>query len=379
MRKFIRAFLCVLLGCETVTVRPPQADPEVEAITEEETSTPSSIRAVRLGVGTRASCAALADGTLRCWGSAADGLLGDADGPGPVIVESGLSNVARVSVGPVRACVAADGTLRCHGRASAARDSVALEPTPIPGLQSGVDVSLAEEHGCAIDRGGNVFCFGNSAWGRTGSRLSFLRVAARVALEGATSIATGRMHSCASTAEAVFCWGHGSGGRLGTGSVRYYTEAPVKVEGVGAADGLSAHPLGAQTCALLSGDEIACWGVVGGDESAASLGALPVRLPPAGEAITRVVVGLVEVLAVAESGALYRYIAEIDGQSARYAEPTRVPDLGPVIDAGMGLAHTCVLTSEGQVMCWGLGVGGRLGDGSGESSERPVVVQWETT
>ncbi len=45
----------------------------------------------------------------------------------------------------------------------------------------------------------------------------------------------------------------------------------------------------------------------------------------------------------------------------------------------MGLAHTCVLTSEGQVMCWGLGVGGRLGDGSGESSERPVVVQWETT
>lgn len=376
-----RALLCVLLGCETVTVRPPtEPEPEVDDEVVDEAPSASSLRAVALGVGPRASCAALDDGSLRCWGTATDGLLASEEGPGPVIVATGLADVQVVSVGLVRACVVADGVLRCHGRTGAGADTVVRELTEVRGIASGRDVALAEEHGCAIDADAQVWCFGSSNMGRTGSRRDSWRVSAQVAVSGAQSIAVGRLQSCVSTAGPVQCWGLAAGGRLGTSSVRYYTETPVPVEGVEAARQLASHPLGSQTCALLADDEIACWGIVGPALSRTSLGATPVRLTPVGEPILRVAVGPLEVLAIAESGALYRYVADTDAeaQTARYGEPSRLPAMPSVVDAGIGLAHTCVLTSDGQVMCWGLGAGGRLGNRSNEAHEHPVAVRWET-
>ncbi|WP_176736710.1 RCC1 domain-containing protein, partial [Oligoflexus tunisiensis] len=47
---------------------------------------------------------------------------------------------------------------------------------------------------------------------------------------------------------------------------------------------------------------------------------------------------------------------------------------GPFIQAAVGSDHTCGLTSQGQVYCWGSNSGGELGDGSDVDADAPLEV-----
>lgn len=77
--------------------------------------------ATGLALGYQASCALLADGTVRCWGRADQGQLGDGTTGNrssaiPVEAVSGVTTVADLAAGGHRTCArAADGLLRCWG------------------------------------------------------------------------------------------------------------------------------------------------------------------------------------------------------------------------------------------------------------------------
>ena len=45
-----------------------------------------------------------------------------------------------------------------------------------------------------------------------------------------------------------------------------------------------------------------------------------------------------------------------------------------IVDIAAGFAHTCALTDEGGVLCWGEGVDGRLGDGTSNDHANPASV-----
>src|SRR6185503_16224337 len=54
-----------------------------------------------------------------------------------------------------------------------------------------------------------------------------------------------------------------------------------------------------------------------------------------------------------------------DGSRIDRATPVDVRGLpGPVATVGLGFAHTCAATAEGEVWCWGDNARGQLGDGS---------------
>ena len=131
-----------------------------------------------VSAGNLHTCALMSDRTVRCWGSNAQGEIGN-NGVGTVVstpttVQS-LTGIASISVGGGHACaVTTAGALKCWGRNSEGQlgDRTTLQrmvPVDVPGMSSGViAVSAGEFHTCAIITGGGVVCWGLNGSGRVG-------------------------------------------------------------------------------------------------------------------------------------------------------------------------------------------------------------------
>lgn len=376
--------LVMLFGCETVQVRPSleTAPTEAEGAVVEETS--PLLAAISLGVGPRSSCAVLADESLWCWGDGDDGLLGGDSGPGPVRVLE-AAGLSQVMVGHARVCFLADEGLRCFGDLGYGRDPVRTAPTAVPGVEGVSQFALADEHLCFVGVDGRARCVGTQSRAGDGARAN--RPSNTLATS-AQSVSAGLHHSCALVGGGVQCWGVANG-RLGGANVRYYTESARPVPDLAGVRSISTHGSGSQTCALLADDEIRCWGLTSNTNRHghyALVSETPLPLEPVGEAVASVVTGLMQVFAITDSGVVYRYMSqepvseeEPNGRSrmhTSYGSAVRL-ELPAVSTIGVGLAHTCALTQEGAVLCWGLGGGGRLGNGTNGSLSTPTRVQFE--
>jgi len=146
---------------------------------------------------------------------------------------------------------------------------------------------------------------------------------------GVAAIAVGSDHTCVVTfAGETLCWGHNGFGQLGFAGP--WKEEPTLVSDVPLALGVSAGMF--STCVVTVANEVFCWGTTHdgqvGDED------------PEGQCVPRKVSGL-------ESGA---------------------------IAVSVGTDHTCALTTEGGVKCWGRNEFGALGDGSKSNSIMPRQV-----
>lgn len=379
----MRLLVCVmLLGCETVQVR-PSLEPAAEEVEEIEAAAPT-LAAISLGVGPRSTCAVLSDESLWCWGDGDEGLLGGNPGPGPVRVLE-AAGLSRVVVGESRVCFLAAEGVRCFGNLGYARSPVRTEPTAVPRLEGARDFAVASRHACFIDGEAKVRCIGSGASAGENARAQRL---SDPLVSDAEGIATGLVHSCALARGHVHCWGEAYGGRLGGVGVRSYTTSARQLPDLEGVRSISSYSRGSQTCALLAGDEIRCWGQTSSTNHRARYALLsetPVVLEPVGEPVAGIVAGLVQVFAIAESGAVYRYVSQqptleehANGRAqlrVSYGAAARL-DLPPISNIGGGLAHTCALTSDGAVLCWGLGAGGRLGNGTNGSLPTPTAVHF---
>ena len=124
--------------------------------------------------------------------------------------------------------------------------------------------------------------------------------------------------------------GDNTSGQLGDGTYTPHS-APVKVTNLADATAISAG--GQHTCAITKNDGIQCWGY-------------------------------------------NRYGQLGDGTKTMSNVPVSVTDLSkPIVSIAAGIDHTCAITSEGNVKCWGKNLYGRLGDGSNSlQSTTPVDV-----
>ena len=145
------------------------------------------------------------------------------------------------------------------------------------------------------------------------------------------SIAAGGTHVCALLVNGeVMCWGDNASGQLGNGTYSAST-IPVKVVGLTDATAISAN--GAHSCAISSSEGLKCWG----ENASGQLG---------------------------------------DGTKNTSKLPVKVIDLPTnIASISLGFDHTCAITTDGKVMCWGKNLYGRLGDGSASHwSTSPVEV-----
>ena len=195
--------------------------------------------------------------------------------------------------------------------------------SPSGGWVSAVMVSTGVFHTCATTRTGGVRCWGMNASGELGAGTLFERsTPLRVAgISRTVEVAAGGGHTCARTSEGtVECWGANNAAQLGN-RTRLVSATPTPLSGLpGPALSLAAGDR--HTCALTTTGEVSCWGA----NDAGQLG---------------------------------------DGSLLDRDRAVRVHGLrdGSVrITAGEN--HTCVLSAESAVRCWGKNASGQLGDGT---------------
>jgi alpha-tubulin suppressor-like RCC1 family protein len=312
---------------------------------------------VAVATGDYHTCAVIKGGTVQCWGWNYRGQLGNGlSGMGvfstvPISV-SQLSNVSSVVAGESHTCaLLSDSTVNCWGRNDShqlATGDVTQRATPVSvltgsstptALTNVTMLAATQNHTCAIQSTGSLYCWGYDAWGQLGNGVSDSNgptVAVRAGSILAVSVGAGNNHSCAVLTAGspynVQCWGSGSGGELGDGNTTYDSLTPVNAKTSAKAATIA---LGyGHSCAVLVDGTVQCWG----DNSGGQLGSGSTSDQPS-------------------------------------AVPGTVKGLSQVVGLSCGDIHTCAVVSGGKVYCWGSNDFGQLGYGSsGGDIASPTLV-----
>ena len=346
------------------------------------------------------SCALLESGGVQCWGANAAGQLGNGTTQQqlmPVGV-SGMNTARRISAGGQHSCaVLADGTASCwgdnaNGQLGDGTVTQRLSPVAVRQITGATAISAGGAHSCAIVGGGRALCWGGNGNGQLGDGNGLNRVEpAQVAglSSGASSVSAGSEHTCAIVAGGLAkCWGSRQFNQLGDGVGGFRQLSPVNVVGLANLAAISAGF--EQTCALTSSGEVACWGLnefgqLGDGTSGRKT--VPVDVEGLGSAALSVDAG------VRGSGLYQNHSCAVtvqggvkcwgrntfgqlgDGSNTDRLSPVDVLGLGgTVLAVAVGEAHTCALRTNGSVRCWGLNFSGQLGDGTQENRPSPVDV-----
>jgi alpha-tubulin suppressor-like RCC1 family protein len=266
----------------------------------------------------------------------------------------------------------------------------AIQQSPRP-----IDVVAGLSFGCALSSDGSVHCWGANDKGQLGIGTMDSASHGVTRLPGDyrfRSLRAGFSHVCGVTEQGdAFCWGAGDWAQLGNGRFGH-SAVPTLVTG-----GLkfrAVMPGGTITCGIAIGGELYCWGGnnhgqagVGdknGDPDTSCCYKRPRRVA-ADRLFKAVMAGGIHGCAVDVDGKGYCWGYQHDGRLGNGEPGTarNVPDLpAPVpisTDATLTAMaerswHTCAFATNGDLLCWGLGEHGRLGNGSADSRPVPTRV-----
>jgi alpha-tubulin suppressor-like RCC1 family protein len=194
---------------------------------------PAGVAATALSGGFRHTCAALSDGSARCWGRNDQGQLGDGTFTTPrptAVTPIGLtSGVTAIAARGAHTCVVQTGSVKCFGLNSAGQlgnGSTTRSNTPVTatGLTNITAVAAGGSHSCALSSTGTVSCWGLNQEGSLGigepttnNALTARTVTALTTPQ--TSLTASSQHTCSLQADqSVRCWGLNTSGQLGNGN-----------------------------------------------------------------------------------------------------------------------------------------------------------------
>jgi hypothetical protein len=224
---------------------------------------------VAITTGDTHACALADDGRVFCWGENDEGQLGDGTtnyrqlGTVPVI---GITDARSIAAGIRFSCAAlADGSVWCWGE-DPGQDPSTLVPRKVAGIDDAEFVAAGGAFACALRQTHEVACWGINSIGQLGNGTFSAGEAAAQPVDGvsdAVDLVAGWNHACVIRFDrTLWCWGgNGDGatgyGQLGDGTVQNRA-SPVQV--VGLSDVINVDAGGWSTCATLEDDSAWCWG-----------------------------------------------------------------------------------------------------------------------
>jgi alpha-tubulin suppressor-like RCC1 family protein len=306
---------------------------------------------VQVAGGYRHNCAALKDGTVRCWGQGLLGALGDGDGsshfraaPGNVV--AGLTGVVEI---------AAHRDLSQAGAA----------------------------HTCAVLATRELKCWGSNENGAIGQPSTITSSTTPVTVNVYPFVGIGIDHVCAGAGFGcalddkgyVSCWGRNDVGQLGRGHADPVPAGDIdRIAGAGAVTSLACGGNGA--CVVRGDGSLACWGQIFGEAVVT-----PTKLEPSG--VQQVVVGTVS--GASNFACIRKTNQQVvcwgrnlegelgDGTGVNRETRDVVTIASGATDLAAGTFHACAIV-EGRTLCWGDGA--FIGDGTPQGRPVPTSVKW---
>jgi len=312
------------------------------ALSPVQVNTDTDWKAVSAGVFH--TCAIKADKSLWCWGLNSNGQLGSSvDTVIDVPTKLTSSEWIQITAGDRHNCgIQVDDSLWCWGLNDQGQLGIGnkinqTSPSKV-GSQSWLQVSAHDEYTCGIQTDNSLWCWGRNDEGQAGIGSDFTNVSNPTKVNNANwlQVSTGYRHACAiDSSNITWCWGENSDGRLGNNS-NNVSFTPVPVSNITNWEWISAggdaFDLG-HSCGITAG-QLYCWG----SNTHGQLGT---------------------------------------SNNNTFNVPASVSTV-PVsntnwIHVSAGRTFSCAYRDDDVINCWGSG--GQLGDGIGENSNQPVLVE----
>ena len=256
-------------------------------------------------------------------------------------------------------------------------------------------LSVGVQHSCGVLENGSAICWGSDPHGQLGdggSSDKYVRPTNHIVSPDGSpfkSIFAKYHRTCALTFEGnLYCWGYNPNGESGDGTTNTYKSptTPVKiptnrtVETVGMGR--------SHTCAILDDSSLMCWGsdswgILGNGDSETSSQYEPVQVAiPDGRAVKSVGGGQQNTCILLTDGGVMCWGRDHVGQngdggtsSTTHSASSNValPDGRAADHLVVGDFHSCVILDNGKVSCWGYNTDGMLGDNTTTNSITPLI------
>ncbi|MFZ9594486.1 MAG: RCC1 domain-containing protein [Bdellovibrionia bacterium] len=361
---------------------------------------------IAVSAGDAHTCGITGAGVLKCWGSDSNGKLGNgtltsADQPSPVVIDSGTTYLA-VSAGVEHTCgITGSGVLKCWGSdangqlGNGSTSGNQFSPVATNSGANYVGIWSGRNHTCAITSRGVLECWGSDASGQLGNGSTLTsdvlspasidkdRFQKGIYQKTATS---GAFTSCGVMNSGVLrCWGSDAFSQLGNGGTGNQTIPRITNSGeiyrqvsVGGYESNSSH-----ACGITGSNQLKCWGSNTSGQVGIGNTAGPVTTPQLvndpGTRYRKVSLGCSHTCGITTAGQLkcwgYNGFRELGGRTGDLTSPGVVDSGSTYRDVGMGCGFGCGITTRGELKCWGQNTSGQVGNGtSGSSQSTPVVI-----
>lgn len=391
--RFIFAFLaiCLIFSIHTIpsqATAPTSSGWVMEKAGIQVQKNANSIK--KLAAGNASSCLITDEGTVQCWGKLV-GSVGKSNVPKTVegldegVTAISLSNNKNTSY----ACaLLKNGRLKCWGDNSSGQlGDGTLQDRSIPQNVVALDeivtaVSAGTNHTCALLSNGVVKCWGSNYSGQLGQKnisLSAVPIEVTGLNEEAKAITVGSNHSCALLRSGqIKCWGANNKGQLGNGTISsYQNDLNDLVVVVGLAGEVKNLVSGENhTCVILNNGQMQCWGsnedgqagIVHNSSGLPNTQPTPAIVQNLPGKVMFANAGMAHSCAVIEDGSIYCWGTNSYGQlgigkiNQTLGSPKPVALPFAAADLALGNDHTCALSADKTVWCWGNNVNGQAGE-----------------
>jgi alpha-tubulin suppressor-like RCC1 family protein len=288
-------------------------------------------------------------------------------------------------------------------------DSFSFVPVPVSGEHRFASIAAGVEHVCGVDDGGRILCWGANHAAQLGvvdsadfdqclvqpGGVELCRVPTSPGDAGTYStVVAGPYHNCAlTTGGAARCWGRNEAGQLGVapdtlcGRTGWYwfescSAEPVAVPGGHVFTQISAGT--AHNCGVTADGAAWCWGLNAsgqlGDSTASDTVPVPVAVR-GGHRFRQVAAGGGHSCGLTEDDELYCWGGNGAGtlgagiDDSVSVTPVRVVGDRRWRNVAASGTRVCAVSERGQMYCWGAG---RLGRADVQRSAVPLPVQGST-